>query len=141
MTSEKNFPAQARTRVRSQTLVLWDFPRPDVARLLSPNGRAHWAAKRKARLSVMDHVVVAGITSGLKVMWGGMVTLYPTFVYPDHRKRDDDNLATGVMKAVRDSLVQAQWLEADDLEHLRQMPVEVRVEKGHRSLELRFEID
>lgn len=123
---------------RGQTLVLEDFPRPEIARALSPNGRAHWAAKRKARLNVVDHVTVAAIRGGLRLM-RGQVVLSATFVYPDHRKRDDDNLATGVLKAVRDCLVLGQWLEADDIEHLRQMPVEVRVEKGRRALEITLE--
>lgn len=123
----------------TQTLVLEGFPRPEIARALSPNGRVHWSDKRKARLNVVDHVTVSAIKGGLKLM-RGLVVLYPTFVYPDHRKRDDDNLATGVLKACRDCLVQGQWLEADDLEHLRQMPVEVRIEKGVRRLELRFEV-
>lgn len=121
-----------------QTITLDDFPRPEIARALSPNGRVHWTAKRKARLSVIDHVTVAAIRGGLLHM-RGLVVLTATFTYPIARARDDDNLATGVMKAVRDCLVSGQWLDADDTEHLRQMPVEVRVEKGKRALELRFE--
>ncbi|HEY8743964.1 MAG TPA: hypothetical protein VIU62_12735 [Chloroflexota bacterium] len=129
-----------RSGAGGQTLVIEDFPRPEIARTLSPNGRAHWAAKRKARINVIDHVTVAALGQHLRnfpAIW--LVVLSPTFIYPDHRRRDDDNLATGVMKAVRDCLVNGGWLEADDTDHLKQMPVEVRVEKGRRALELRFE--
>lgn len=122
----------------AQTLTLPDFPRPDMARLLSPNGRAHWAAKRKARLYVIDTVVVWAIKSGLRHMHGP-VTMQPVFTYPIARKRDDDNLGTGILKAVRDALVNGGWLEADDVEHLYQDRPEVVVQKGVRSLELRFE--
>lgn len=69
----------------------------------------------------------------------GPVILRATFTYPLRRKRDDDNLATGVMKAVRDALVKRRYLLNDDLQHLRQMPVEVVVEKGVRRLVLEFE--
>lgn len=122
----------------AQTLVIPGFPRPEIARALSPNGRVHWAAKRKARLHVVDMVTAYALKSGLQRMQGHVV-MQPVFTYPDHRKRDDDNLATGVMKAARDCLVKGGWLEADDMEHLRQLPPEVRVEKGCRSLEIRLE--
>lgn len=67
-----------------------------------------------------------------------VVIMQPIFIYPVKRKRDDDNLATGVLKAVRDALVRMGILAADDIEHLRQLPVEVRVEKGRRALILEF---
>jgi hypothetical protein len=115
-----------------------DFPDPVMARLLSPNGRAHWAKKRTAREYVRRHVWYFTRMQELEPMTG-LVVIWPTFIYPVVRKRDDDNLATGVMKAVRDALVLRGLLEADDTDHLKQMPVEVRVEKGRRALELRFE--
>lgn len=123
-----------------QTLVLPNFPRPDMARALSPNGRAHWAVKRKARVYVVEHVMLYARQAGLQPM-RGMVTLWPIFTYPDNRRRDDDNLATGVMKAVRDCLVNGGWLVADDTDHLRQMTPGVSVVKGQRSLELNFGVE
>lgn len=122
----------------TQTLTIEDFPRPDVARTLSPNGRAHWATKRACTRLIHEQVAYWALFDLLRPM-PGHVTIYPTFIYPQARKRDDDNLATGVMKAVRDALVKGGYLDADDTEHLRQMPVEVRVEKGRRALVLRFE--
>jgi len=122
-----------------QTLTLNNFPRPDVARTLSPNGTAHHMAKARARKGVHEHVKVLA-RFDLQPM-RGMVTLRPTFVFPVKRNRDDDNFATGVMKAVRDGLVKAGYLEADDSDHLRQERVEMVVEKGRRALILEFEYE
>lgn len=123
-----------------QSLVIPDFPHPTVARALSPNGRLNRLSKeyRKARLVVIDNTTVYAIKQGLKPMHG-KVRMTPYFVYPDHRKRDDDNLATGVTKLVRDTLVKGGWLEADDKEHLEQASVTVVIEKGHREMRLEFE--
>jgi hypothetical protein len=123
-----------------QTLVLDRFPDPEMARCLSPNGRAHWASKKQAREYVAQHVWYCARMQGLEPMLDGVVTMWPTFIYPVHRRRDDDNLASGILKSLRDCLVRRRLIEADDLEHLRQMPVEVRVERGRRALELRFEV-
>ena len=132
-------PLKDRAALLAQVLILEDFPRPDIARTLSPNGRAHWTAKRKARLSVIDYVVVHAIKSGLRRM-PAPVQLYLTYIMPDRRTRDQDNYSTGVTKAVIDILVKGQWLDGDSTDLLRLAPVEVRVEKGRRALELRFEV-
>jgi hypothetical protein len=125
--------------VTVQALTIEDFPRPEVARTLSPNGRSHWAVKRKARLTVVDHVTTAAIRGGLRRM-KGLVVLHMVYVYPQERTRDADNLSgAGVTKALIDCLVKGGWLDADDTTHLRLAPVEVRVEKGRRAVELRFE--
>lgn len=120
-------------------LTIPEFPLPAMARALSPNGRAHWTVKRRARLYVAEHIKVYASASRLPRM-EGKVTMYPHFTFPNHRSRDDDNLATGVLKAVRDCLVNGGWLEADDMDHLRQMPVEITVERGKRLMSLRFEV-
>jgi hypothetical protein len=124
--------------MQRQQLLLDNFPRPSVARTLSPNGRAHHMQRARATEAVAIHVRVMAIMQGLRRMQGPVV-MQPTFVYPVRRKRDDDNAATGVLKATRDALVRGSWLEADDVEHLRQLPVEMRIEKGRRALELSFE--
>jgi hypothetical protein len=121
-----------------QAITIEDFPRPEIARQLSPNGRAHWAVRQKARRTVVDHVTAAALRGGLQRM-RGLVVLHVTFVYGEHRTRDQDNLTTGVMKALIDCLVKGGWLAADDMTHLRIAPVDVRIEKGRRAVELRFE--
>lgn len=124
----------------TQTLVLEDFPSPEVARTLSPNGRAHWKAKRAAGGIVYEHVMAALARQPIVPMTGRVI-LRPTFVYPVKRRRDDDNLATGVMKVVRDALVAKGILADDSTRHVRQEPAEVRVEKGVRRLVLVIERD
>ncbi len=120
-------------------LVLEDFPQPATARALSPNGRVHWAPKRIARLSVVDHVTVAALRSGLQRL-RAPVTLHVVYTVPDHRHRDQDNYTTGVLKVAIDTLVRGGWLpDGDDTEHLHIEPVEVVVQKGRRALELRLE--
>ncbi len=121
-----------------QTLTIEDFPRPEIARALSPNGRAHWAVKRKARLSVVDHVTVAAIKGGMRLT-RGKVQMHIRYVFPDRRLRDQDNWTTGVTKALIDTLVNGQWLEGDDSERLRLAPVEFSVQPGRRALEITLE--
>ncbi len=120
-----------------QTLTLDEFPQPKTARTLSPNGRAHWATKRTEVQHVRRVVRVKALIQGLGQM-GGVVEIQPIFVYPVARKRDDDNLATGVMKAIRDALVDAGYLKADDMAHVVQNRPIVEVRKGERALILRF---
>jgi Holliday junction resolvase RusA-like endonuclease len=118
-----------------QRLVLPDFPSPEIARTLSPNGRAHWRERKRAGGVVYEHVMAALAVTPLAPMLGRVV-LSPTFVYPVQRRRDDDNLATGVMKVVRDALVARGILADDSTRHVRQEPVRVIVEKGQRRLEI-----
>lgn len=128
----------ARTeRAVVQTLTIEDFPSPQCARALSPNGRAHWATKRAHTQAVKTVVAVKALVQGLQPMHG-TVEIQPTFVYPQRRKRDDDNLGTGVLKAVRDALVQRGYLEADDMEHVFQDRPVVEIRKGERALILTF---
>ena len=120
-----------------QTLTLPNFPSPKCARALSPNGRAHWATKRAHTKAVKEVVHVRALILELGQMQG-VVEIQPTFIYPVARKRDDDNLATGVLKAVRDGLVEAGYLKADDMEHVIQKRPIVEVRKGTRALILTF---
>jgi hypothetical protein len=70
----------------------------------------------------------------------GLVMLHMTYVMPNERARDQDNYSgSGVTKAVIDVLVKGQWLDGDDTARLRLAPVEIRVEKGRRALELQLE--
>jgi hypothetical protein len=120
-----------------QRLVLEHFPTATTARVLSPNGRAHWASKHAATRSVRGVVAAHALRQELNAMHG-LVEIQPTFVYPVARKRDDDNLGTGVMKAVRDALVGRGYLEADDMAHVRQLRPIVEIQRGRRALILEF---
>jgi len=94
--------------------------------------------KRKARLHVINVVTVYAVKQSL-IRMRPPVLLRICYVVPDHRARDQDNYSTGVTKAVIDCLVKGQWLDGDSTNMLRLAPVEIRVEKGRRALELTFE--
>lgn len=115
------------------TLILDNFPSPDIARALSPNGRTHWAEKKRAREAVQVAFYLAALQQGLDV-FDGQVRITYRWVFPDHRARDLDNLSTGVVKALQDCLVKADVIRADDTSCVVGMSVEVSVEKGRRAL-------
>ena len=119
-------------------LEIRDFPQPVVARSLSPNGRSHWAQAHLARTAVHQRVWVEAFTQNLPKM-SGLVTIRPTFTYPQERHRDQDNLCTGVLKASLDALVRGGWLVDDSSEYVRLEPPVVRVKAGVRNLVLEFE--
>jgi len=125
--------------VTTARLVLRDFPRPAVARSLSPNGRSHWAQKHLARTAVHQRVWLEAYLQGLPKMHDGLVTIRPTFTYPIGRRRDIDNACTGVLKASLDALVRGKWLADDSSEYVRLEPPLVHVEPGVRMLVLEFE--
>lgn len=118
-----------------QALVLEDFPRPEIARTLSPNGRAsHWA-KSRAKIKVLEALKVALQQANLQPMEPPIV-MRARFTYPVERRRDDDNLATGVLKVLRDGLVKAGVVPEDNTKVFRQLSPEVNVERGVRRLTL-----
>jgi Holliday junction resolvase RusA-like endonuclease len=121
--------------VGAQTLTVDDFPTPDIARVLSPNGRVHWAAKNRARAWVATMVACAAREQRLRPV-DGPVRLLFRYVFPDKRQRDVDNLTTGVTKAAIDALVRGAWLAADDSEHVTEVKAEAVVVKGRRCLEI-----
>lgn len=116
-----------------QTLIVDDFPSTHDARALSPNGRAHWATKNAARKGVASEVVIAATQQGLRAA-SGPVRLTFRYVFPDQRKRDVDNLTTGVTKVAIDALVRGRWLAADDSAHVVEVKAEAVVEPGSRRL-------
>lgn len=115
------------------TLIVDDFPTTADARALSPNGRAHWGTKAKARRSVATEVALAAAQQLFGTV-DGPVRLTFRYVFPDQRKRDVDNLTTGVTKCAIDALVRGEWLVADDSEHVTEVKAEAVVEKGQRRL-------
>lgn len=116
--------------------MLADFPDTKTARALSPNGRAHWATQAKAKALVGIRVHQAATS----LMWfREPVRVTFRYVFPTRRRRDIDNLSTGVAKAVLDTLVRGGWLEDDDSEHVVVVRAEVAYEKGSRRLEVVIE--
>jgi Holliday junction resolvase RusA-like endonuclease len=118
-----------------QALIVEDFPSTDISRALSPNGRAHWATKKRARAWVATVVDCAAKQQRLRAV-DSPVRLLFRYTFPDRRKRDVDNLTTGVTKAAIDALVRSKVLAADDSEHVTEVKAEAVVEKGRRYLEV-----
>lgn len=123
-----------------QTLVLDDFPDPALARALSPNGRAHWAAKRKAREMVEWVVGIAICEQRLTdELLGERVRITYRWIVPDRRRRDLDNHTTGVVKVVQDCLVRLGMIDADDSSCVVDVATEIMYERGSRRLEVTIE--
>lgn len=118
------------------TLVLEDFPSPQLARTLSPNGRAHWRVRMQAR-----HTVHAAVFSATDRRFGddvvrGPIALFVVYVRPTRTRVDLDNLSTGVTKAAIDALVRCGLIDGDDSTIVRRLNVQTRYEKGRRALEI-----
>lgn len=122
----------------AQTLLLEDFPSTDTARTLSPNGRPHWATKQRAQEAVARAVAATARRCDLRPV-AGPVRLTLTYVYPDRRQRDIDNLTTGVTKCAIDALVRGRWLAGDDSRTVLSVTAMPVVERGRRALEITIE--
>jgi Holliday junction resolvase RusA-like endonuclease len=123
-----------------QTLVLRDFPDVKTARTLSPNGRAHWATRKRARERVETLVGVSIFEQRLSdALLGWPVRIVYRWVVPDRRKRDLDNHGTGVVKVVQDCLVRLGMIDADDATCVVEAKTEIVYEKGQRRLEIVLE--
>lgn len=121
----------------SQTLVLADFPDPKLARALSPNGRAHWATKKRAR-DIIEWIVGQAIFEQRLTdeLLGRQVRITYRWVLPDRRRRDLDNHSTGVVKVVQDCLVRLGLIDADDTSCVVGISTEIVYERGARRLEI-----
>lgn len=83
---------------------------PWPPKILSPNARAHWAAKNKAVKLYREDCAWLTKAAGLKVDWDGTVHAFITFYPPDRRHRDDDNLIAA-FKSGRDGVAQALGID------------------------------
>lgn len=127
----------SRRSPRVQRLVLTDFPDPKIARALSPNGRVHWATRKRAREVVECVVGTAIFEQRLSdELLGHRVRITYRWVMPDRRRRDLDNHSTGVVKCVQDCLVRLGVIDADDTSCVTAISTEVVYEKGQRRLEV-----
>ena len=79
---------------------------PWPTKMLSPNARAHWAAKSKASKSYRTECAWITKAAGLRIDWCGIVHVWITFYPPDRRHRDDDNLIAA-FKSGRDGIADA----------------------------------
>ena len=129
------------TEIRERLVLrlVLDGWQPDARLSLNGRRRNQWPVVRRLQQEAKDYV-------GWRVLWGwalGQVAseatgprhVTVTFVYPNRRRRDLDNLA-GMAKPCLDALVDAGLLVDDDAEHCA-LTIAVRVEVGRRATEIR----
>lgn len=120
---------------RPQWIVLEDFPSTEVARTLSPNGRAHFGSVIRAKKAVRDRIVAAVHMQEPFPVAPPARVLY-RWIVPDKRKRDLDNHGTGVVKVIQDSLVRLGVLPGGDHAEVLTSRVEIVVQKYRRAMEI-----
>lgn len=112
-----------------------DIMLPWPPSILSPNARAHWAAKRKATKQARVDGYYATIASNAEkpiskaINGTGRIHLWAHFYAPDKRRRDDDNLLSS-LKPYRDGIAEA--LGIDDTRFQSHPVLENEVVKGGR---------
>lgn len=84
------------------------LPWPSSA--LSPNARGHWSKKAKAAKAYRQACWAITKQSGFDVDWAGDAYLWLTFIPPDRRARDDDNLVAA-FKSGRDGVADALGID------------------------------
>lgn len=82
---------------------------PWPPKVLSPNARAHWAARSKAAKDYRYRCLLGAKQVGLTAP-AGKVLLMLEFLPPNNRRRDDDNLLAA-FKAGRDGLADALGID------------------------------
>lgn len=92
-------------------------------RAMNPNGRAHWAVRRKDVKPFQQAVALQ--CKGLRFQ---KVLITLTFVVPDHRRRDGDNYLAS-MKSTLDILVWEGVVKDDSSEYVSYAPVQFEVDR------------
>lgn len=113
---------------------------PFPPRELSPNARVHWARKAKVIAAYRQWCGWAARVGDTGFLLPSLTLKPPveatvTFVLPDKRRRDMDNLLAS-LKPMWDGLVDAGLLGDDSHDKLRLSAPQVRVEKGQQYVEL-----
>ncbi len=107
---------------------------PLPPRVVSPNGRAHWAAKARAVKAMRYRAAAETLAArGGRVKSWPTATVQVTYYHRDRRRRDGDN-ALAACKAYMDGLADA-GLVADDVS-LTYLPVQFEVDKANPRVEL-----
>lgn len=136
-------PRKLRVRVAAMSsgraVLELDLPMPP--RELSPNYRGHWAQIAGYKKDYRDHCLVLAKS----VMWRakgkyplpGPVVAEVTFTFPNHRRRDQDNVLAA-LKAAWDGCVDAGLLADDKLPDFRVEPQPEEYRKGVSSVRVRL---
>lgn len=109
---------------------------------MSPNWRGHWAERYKAGRVYQDAVFYECIDTCNRLQRLPRRPGFPlfqkprldlTFVFPNYRKRDEDNLRAS-FKPGLDAIVQAGLIEGDTMENLVMGKIEVQVDRSRAPL-------
>lgn len=108
-----------RQEARAAVRVVLDWPHKH----LSPNARVNWRAKHRAVSSARHKAGWATVDAVPRGMFAGceIVRVRTTFLPPDRRQRDEDNLRASC-KAIYDGI--ADGIGVDD-KHFRHAPVAI----------------
>ena len=107
----------------------------------SPNWRGHWAEKNEAGKVYHDAVFYCCVDARNRGFREGMsfplskAVLNLTFVFPEHRRRDKDNLLAS-FKPGLDGIVDSALILDDDAEHLEIGKVDILVDPERAPLTL-----
>ncbi len=100
----------------------------------SPNWRGHWAQRHQAARIYQEAVFYECVDARNRLMAIGewqpfnRVRIELTFVYPQHRRRDRDNLIA-MFKPGLDAIIAADLVADDDVEHVEIGQVNVDVSR------------
>jgi crossover junction endodeoxyribonuclease RusA len=98
------------------------------SRALSPNARSHWATLARAKKAARREGFVAAMQAGV-LAGASSVHIQVTFIPPDARRRDCDNLVSS-LKAAADGISDA--IGIDDSRWIWAAPVIAAPEKPGR---------
>ena len=98
----------------------------------SPNWRGNWRERYQAARSYRDAVFCSCVDARNRAVAGGRLAfvrakLSLTFVFPEHRRRDRDNLLSR-FKPGLDGIVASGLVVDDDAEHLEISSVDIVVD-------------
>ena len=105
----------------------------------SPNWRGHWTDKHKAGKVYHNAVFYCCVDARNRGLMGGQsfpfikARLTLTFVFPQYRRRDRDNILSQAKPGI-DAIVDAGLLLDDDAEHLEIGKIDILVDPGRAPL-------
>lgn len=108
----------------------------------SPNWRGHWRCRYEAGRVYQAAVFYECINAMNKLQGVRWQPGFPpfkkprldlTFVFPNHRKRDEDNLRAR-FKPGQDALAQARAIESDTIDNLTMGRIDVEVDQSRAPL-------
>lgn len=98
----------------------WTLDLPPLP-YVSPNKRGHWTARSRHNRAWRHAAKVLAIKAGIPPC--ARISVALTYTPPDRRRRDPDNLVSGVLKPVVDGLVDARVIVDDTADQVvREFP-------------------